>query len=151
AAKDNHGIGRVTFVEFNTTFTLASKESKEKIAENQEQFNQYWDSDFRYYSLHPEMYLDFTIPWKVNISHSFSVRVNQNRNAQNNKKFLPTHTIMVNGDISITKRWKISATGYYDFTSRAISNLRIDLTRDMHCWQMSVNWIPIGVNKSFMV
>lgn len=151
AIKDKRQLGRFTYVELNTTFTIASKESKEKIAENQELFNQYWDSDYRYYALHPEMYLDFSIPWKINLSHSFSVRSNQNRNPFNSKSYLPTHTLMANADISITKRWKITATAYYDFTSKQFSNLRIDLTRDMHCWQMSVNWIPIGTNKSFMV
>lgn len=151
ALTDRHVLGRITYVEFNTTFTIASKQSKEKIKENGDLFGQYWDSDFRYYALHPEMFLDFTIPWKINLSHSFSVRANENISLLENRKYVPTHTIMLNGDINLTKRWKIAATAYYDIGNKKLTNLRVDLTRDMHCWQMSVNWIPIGFNKSFMV
>jgi len=151
AVKDRKVLGRFTSVNFNTTFTIASKKSQQRIQETKDLFGQYWNSDFQYYSLHPEMYLDFEIPWKVNVGHIYSVMVNQNKTPENPKTYLPTHTITVNGDISLTKRWKISATMYYDVKSNAISNLRVDLVRDMHCWRMSVNWIPIGFNKSFMV
>ena len=30
------------------------------------------------------------------------------------------------------------------------TNARFTLTRDMHCWALSFNWIPLGGNKSFL-
>lgn len=151
AIKDRKVLGRMTTVDFNTTFTITSKSSKEKMAQNKNLFSQYWNSDFQFYALHPEMYLDFTIPWKVNIGHIFSVNANQNKTALNPQKHNLTHTVFLNGDISITKRWKVTTTMYYDIKNKSITNFRVDLTRDMHCWRMAVNWIPIGFNKSFMV
>lgn len=151
AIKDKKVLGRMTLMDFNTTFTITSKESKEKIEQNKDLFSQYWNSDFQFYALHPEMFLDFSIPWKVNISHIITVNANQNRMPTNPDKYTYAHTVSVNGDISITKRWKVTSTIYYDLRAKNITNFRVDLTRDMHCWRMSVNWIPIGFNKSFMV
>lgn len=151
ALSDRQILGRFTYVNLSTTFTLTSKESKKKIEQNKDQFSQYWNSDFMFYALHPEMFLDFAIPWKVNFTHIYSIASNQNRTESNPNRYIPTHTISINGDISITKRWKVATTAYYDISSTTLTNLRVDLTRDMHCWRMSVNWIPIGFNKSFMV
>lgn len=151
ALKDRKTLGRFTLMDFNTTFTITSRESKEKLEQNKDLFNQYWNSDFQFYALHPEMFLDFSIPWKVNISHIFTINANQNINLLEKRKYTTAHTISLNGDISITKRWKVSSTIYYDITNKNIANMRVDLTRDMHCWRMSVNWIPIGFNKSFLV
>lgn len=151
AIKDRKVLGRFTLMDFNTTFTITSKESKEKMEQTKDLFSQYWNSDFQFYALHPEMFLDFAIPWKVNISHIITVNANQNRSPVDPDKYTLSHTISLNGDISITKRWKVTSTIYYDIKSKSISNLRVDLTRDMHCWRMAVNWIPIGYNKSFLV
>ena len=151
ALTDRNKLGRVTYLDLNTIFTITSKENQEKINQNKELFSQYWNSDLQFYALHPEMFLDFDIPWKVNLGHIFSVNTNQAKTANNPDKYNLTHTITVNGDISITKRWKITTTAYYDIKSKTITNLKIDLVRDMHCWRMSVNWIPIGFNKSFLV
>lgn len=151
AIKDKKVLGRMTLMDFNTTFTITSKESKEKMQQNKELFSQYWNSDFQFYALHPEMFMDFSIPWKVNIGHIISVNVNQSKSIVNPHKYNLTHTVYLNGDISITKRWKVTSTIYYDIKNKSITNFRVDLTRDMHCWRMSVNWIPIGFNKSFMV
>jgi len=38
----------------------------------------------------------------------------------------------------------------YDVKTTKISYSTLALSRDMHCWALSFNWIPIGVNKSFL-
>ena len=56
---------------------------------------------------------------------------------------------MINGDVSITKRWKIATNINVDVKPREVTNTRFMLTRDLHCWALAFNWIPIGGNKSF--
>jgi hypothetical protein len=56
---------------------------------------------------------------------------------------------MLNGDISFTKRWKISGTTNLDLQTAKIVNTRLELTRDMHCWGLSFMWVPTGLNKYF--
>ena len=51
--------------------------------------------------------------------------------------------------ISITKNWKISYMTNYDFVDKEFSFTSINIGRDLHCWQMSFNWIPIGFMRSY--
>ena len=41
----------------------------------------------------------------------------------------------------------ITYTTGYDFTGKAITMTNIGITRDLHCWEMSMNWIPNGTMK----
>lgn len=59
------------------------------------------------------------------------------------------HTINVVGDIHVTKKWKIGFTTGYDFVQKSMSYTSIDIYRDMHCWEMSFNWIPFGYRKGW--
>jgi hypothetical protein len=67
------------------------------------------------------------------------------------QNFNQVQTLVTNGDISFTQRWKLSANINYDFESIKISNARFTLARNMHCWALSFYWTPIGGNKSFLL
>jgi hypothetical protein len=60
-------------------------------------------------------------------------------------------TIAATGDVSFTKRWKIATTTNFDLETKRITNTRLTLSRNMHCWALSFNWTPIGNNKSFQL
>ena len=53
------------------------------------------------------------------------------------------------GDLSLTKKWKLSLTSGYDFTSKKLTLTSINIYRDLHCWEMHFNWIPFGFRQSF--
>ena len=59
------------------------------------------------------------------------------------------HTLNVAGDINITKKWRIGFTTGYDFVQKSLSYTSLDFYRDMHCWEMSFNWIPVGYRKGW--
>ena len=145
------GIGRLLSSSINTTWTLTTNESRRKIEENKTAFTNIYNADIRYYSLHPEQFLDFTIPWKINLTHIYSITTNTNKSANNPSATTSTHNLSANGDLSFTKRWKVSGTGYYDFKSNKVTNLNFTLTRNLHCWNLSFWVTPIGTNKSFLL
>ena len=37
----------------------------------------------------------------------------------------------------------------YDFQLKDLSYTRINIFRDLHCWEMAFNWIPIGTRKRY--
>lgn len=146
-------LGRFVNVSFNTTFTIAPKKSRERLQENKDNFNQNWNADFQYYSLHPERFVDFAIPWKVSFSHLYAITANQNKSnlyADGTKNFIQTQTISINGDVSFTKRWKVVTDIYFDIKTKQLTNARFNFTRNMHCWNLAFYWTPIGTNKSFL-
>jgi hypothetical protein len=151
AWKQYNKIGRVLYTSFNTTWTLTSEKSRRKIEENKEAFSGVWNSELNYFALHPEYFLDFNIPWKVNFTHVLAIQTNTNITEFNTKKESYTHTILMDGDINITKLWKIASTTNFDVVSKRITNSRLTLTRNLHCWNLSFYVTPIGTNKSFLL
>ena len=82
-------------------------------------------------------YMEFDVPWTMNVAYSI------NYSKQFNSSQL-SQTLMVNGNLSLTKKMNITFNSGYDFTRKEITMTQIMVTRDLHCWDMSFNWIPNG-------
>ena len=95
-----------------------------------------------------DKYVDFNNPW--NLTSGFYYSKNYTFNFKENKFTNNwSMTLNLNGDINITKKWKIGVRTGYDFFMKAMSPTSIDIYRDLHCWEMSFNWIPSGYYKSY--
>jgi len=90
----------------------------------------------------PLDYVDFNIPWSLNISFVVSA-------TPTNDGLLRNDVLNFNGDINLTNKWKIGFNSGYDFRLKKPSFTTIDIFRDLHCWEMSFNWIPVGIRKSY--
>lgn len=150
AIKERGELGRFTYSSFTTQFTLTSKKSREKLEATKDNISTNWNSDYEYFMLYPERILNFEIPWKVNISHIYEVRANTRIDSITPERWLQTQTLRLDGDLSFTKRWKVSGYMNFDLKELRATNASFMLTRDMHCWALSFNWIPLGGNKSFV-
>ena len=151
AIKTGQSLGRFLSNNVTTTLTLASKKSREIIEETKETVKTNWNSDYNQFSLHPEQAIYFNIPWKINLSHVYSINANTSKTTLQNDNFLFVQTIVINGDISFTKRWNLSSNINFDIQTKQLTNINISLNRNLHCWALSFYWTPIGGNKSFLL
>jgi lipopolysaccharide transport LptD-like protein len=107
-------------------------------------------SQMEYIRRNPAEFADFNVPWSLTLSYSLSftrdfksdysgflTRINSNFN--------------FNGDFNLSPKWKMGMNGYYDFKSSQISALTMFLSREMHCWQLSINVTPVGLYRSFNI
>jgi hypothetical protein len=143
-------------VNISTSFQSKKKEQKEKDSRaaaqddsetglTQEQMMQQLD----YMRRNPAEFTDFDIPWTFSFSYSLSFsRILQPDYTY--KKEL-TSNFNFNGDFSLTKKWKIGANGYYDIKTMKLQSLTTFISRDLHCWQMSINVTPIGLYRFFNI
>jgi hypothetical protein len=93
----------------------------------------------------PGAYIDFNIPWNISLNYSF----NYSNNIINSSS---SNTIMLSGDVSITQKWKIQYNSTYDLKARQLSSATsFAIYRDLHCWDLSVQWLPFGFYKSYNV
>ncbi len=143
-------IGRLTTTNLTTTLTITSKESQKKLEDISKNNGMNWNADYTYFTLYPERVVNFDIPWKFNFSHVYSIVANTNKTSAFNKDYRQIQTISANGDVSFTKRWKIIGTVNFDVKTTRITYTTLTLSRNMHCWALSFNWIPIGQNQSFL-
>lgn len=93
-------------------------------------------------------YADFSMPWNLSFSYTFS-HVSKYVAAQYNFKNEVIQTLSVSGNVNITKNWRISASTGYDFVNKGMSYTSLDIYRDLHCWEMRFNWVPFGYYKSW--
>ena len=51
-------------------------------------------------------------------------------------------------EMKILKKWTVNFQSGYDLILKDLP-LPSLICWDLHCWELSFNWIPIGVRKSF--
>ncbi len=98
----------------------------------------------------PAEFTDFNIPWSLNLAYSlnFSRVLKPDFSGFETQLF---SSINFNGDFSLTDKWKLGGNGYYDITQGGLQQFSMFITREMHCWQLSVNVTPIGLFRSFNI
>lgn len=149
-------FGRITSgnVAISTSFRSKSKDGKE---ENDKEIpvDPFMTPDeqqrqLQFARANPAEFTDFNIPWNLSIAYSF----NFTRVLAPDYSGFITQTFSsfnFNGDFSLTDKWKVGATGFYDITRGNLQQLSTFITREMHCWQLSINVTPIGLYRSFNI
>jgi len=94
-------------------------------------------------------YYNATVPWSVSFSYSLSVGYGTFNPEKLEYDYRLTNSLSFNGNISPTKNWRMTFNATYDFDAKKISYLTCNLSRQMHCFQMSASIIPIGPLKSY--
>jgi hypothetical protein len=93
-------------------------------------------------------YADFSMPWNINLRYS----INYSKSFSSSESIMVenvTQTMNIDGSINITSGWKATFRSGWDFQKKEVSYTSISLLRDLHCWQMSFNWVPFGAYQSY--
>jgi lipopolysaccharide assembly outer membrane protein LptD (OstA) len=96
----------------------------------------------------PSEFVDFNIPWSFSLSYSLYFREQFKADYSGFEKIF-TSTANFNGSFNLTPKWNFSVNGYYDFDTRKLQTFQMSISREMHCWQMSINVTPIGPYRYF--
>ena len=85
-------------------------------------------------------YMKFNIPWSFSIS--YGITMSEDRSAKINKKTMRypykfVQNLNFSGSLRLSSGWNISYSSGYDFTSKAISMTSVNISRDMHCFNIS--------------
>ena len=95
-------------------------------------------------------YVKTEIPWSLSVNYSLAYT---NSNVFNYDKMQYdmrfTHNLSLSGNIGLGKGWKVSASMSYDFDHNKVSSCIFNISRDLHCWNMSASINPIGPFKSY--
>ena len=89
-------------------------------------------------------YAEFKVPWSLTLNYSVRYAY-----STFNKEILEydrklTHNLSISGRINLTPTWAVSMSTYYDITNNSWSYLNCTISKDLHCWQMSASFVPIG-------
>ncbi|MFR9619732.1 MAG: putative LPS assembly protein LptD [Rikenellaceae bacterium] len=94
-------------------------------------------------------YYDFDIPWNFGFNYVVSYGISYVDNGTTGYTPNITQSVGFNGSITPTANWGFSFTGGYDLKTMQLTTSSVSITRDLHCWQMSMSWIPFGYYRSW--
>jgi len=142
--KDHRSLGDLSRASIAISTNL-SPQARENEENRQERINNSGLPDDQKQRLidNPDEYVDFNIPWslKVNYNISYSKIGYQPSNT--------TQGLTFNGDLSLTEKWKISYRSGYDFKNKEFTQTNFGIHRELHCWEMNLNWTPFGLYQSY--
>lgn len=159
AWENNQGIGKLT--RFNLTiganFTNRNGRKKQKEISDATEDN----------AGMTQLYTDpnkvnWDIPWQINTSYNFDYTLAQNKAHDSLADYKLIQTLLVNGDFSINKKWKVKGGisvdlqqlnpnnhdapdnykyPYEDF----VTSYNVEIWRDLHCWEAVISFRQNGI------
>jgi hypothetical protein len=156
--KGGFSLGHLTqgTLSLSTSFKSAPKDPKAEDEKKQEQSQEIpltpdeQQSQMNYIATHAAEFADFNVDW------SFTMAFSLNYTHSIKADFSGYQTIInsglnLNGDFNLTPKWKLGMGTYYDVKNLKVNSLTMSIARDMHCWQLAINVIPIGITRSFNI
>ena len=107
-------------------------------------------NELAYIRNNPGEFADFNIPWSVNLSYALSY----------NKLLRPDYSGFTNsfnqdltfgGTLNLTPKWQMGVNGFYNITQHSLGTISVSISREMHCWQMSINLSPVGRYRFYSI
>ena len=140
--KYNGGLGRLTQVTASTGIQFSSDNGKNKEEKN-DKLNGHYDE-----------YVDFDVPWSISLDYTFNYSKNYTPNTTEgatkpNSQSTISQMVRINGDFTLTSKWKFGYSTGYDFQQKEITATSFNISRDLHCWEMTFSCIPFGTHQSY--
>ncbi|MDE6497596.1 MAG: LPS-assembly protein LptD [Muribaculaceae bacterium] len=162
------GIGRLRNTGTSFSYTLNNDTFKKKDKKKDSGKNNRQDDDFDDEPEEPKRgahnhshtghdddvemndgYAKWEVPWSLTFNYS----INYSYGAFNKKKMeydgRITQNLSFSGSIRPTKNWNFSFSASYNFDTGKIAYMNCNLSRDLHCFQMSASFVPVGPYKSY--
>jgi len=141
-------LARLTSANMSFGLSFKSKEGKEKEKEEEnltpEQKAELDAKILRERTGDIPEYADFSVPWDLSFNYSF--RYNK---PDPEKSSMITQTVDFNGNVSLTKQWKVGFSSGLDVQKLQVTFTQFNIFRDLHCMQMSLNLVPFGYRQSY--
>jgi len=137
-------LGRITSASLAASTNLNPKarqrgqQTREKVAQSDLS-----TAEKEFIMRNPEMYVDFEVPWGLQVSYNLSYNHPVNSDPR------VTQTLQFSGELALSEKWKTIFSSGYHFESKEFTQTTLTISRDLHCWAMSLWWVPFGRFQSY--
>jgi hypothetical protein len=133
---ENGKLFRLTSANAAFNFSLTGNNSKKNTGKySRQELDQYLNN--------PETYLDFDVPYNLYVGYALNYSKRGDLEPNVNQ------SLTLNGDLALTPKWKIGFNSWYDLEAGEFTSFSTTIYRDLHCWEMRLNWIPFGGQESY--
>ena len=137
-------LGRLTNANLSFGMNFESKKDKKE-----EEGNKNEPEEEKQLREDEVQYIDFNIPWSFRFD--YSLYYNNSFQPDVNGKIKPTinQSLNLGGRLSLTDKWQMDMNTNFDIQAMKFSFTTVNVTRTLHCWSMSFNFVPFGERKSY--
>ncbi len=85
-------------------------------------------------------YMKFSLPWSFSISYGLTMSEDRTRDINRRTMRYPykfVQNLNFSGNMKLSSNWNVNFSSGYDFTNHAISMTTVNISRDMHCFNIS--------------
>jgi hypothetical protein len=133
-------LGRLTSANMSFGMSFESKKGQDEAAKTkkEDEENQILPGGY-------DQYYDFNIPWSFNFDYSLTYT---NSFKPDSKPGI-MQSLNFSGQLSLTENWRLSMNTNFDIQNMKFSFTTFNVSRELHCWAMSFNFVPFGDRKSY--
>lgn len=121
---------RLTSANFTASMAFGSKQLRELFGKKEELAKPAATSQQK-----PEFFQGFAVNYSANLQRRYIEQVDS--------LLFSAHELSITGLINLSEKWsfRIGRVGY-DFANKRVTYPDFTFARDLHCWQMGMNWQP---------
>ena len=97
-------------------------------------------------------YVDFDIPWDATVSYTASyttVGAPIRPTLYGLTPILSGNSVTASGSVKLTPNLRLSTQLNYDLVKQEFAFPSVSFYRDLHCWQISGVWYPVGPYRGY--
>ena len=98
-------------------------------------------------------YMMFTMPWSFSISYGVTMAEDRTKDINVKNMRYPykfTQNMNFSGNLKLSSNWNCNFSSGWDFTAKKISMTTVNISRDMHCFNMSCGLV-FGTYTSYHI
>lgn len=127
-------------------FSLKSKKNKEKLESEKGS-----EEELEYINNNLDEFIQFGEAWNWSANFNYTLNYNRVYRFETKDTMQLTQNINLNGQMNLTANWNVRFQTNYDITNKKFSYSSVEITRNLHCWEMTFNWVPYGPMKSYNI
>ena len=144
--QEGQGIGQLSSMSLALSTSLnqdVTKSRLEEQVENDPTLTEADRADLQNIIMHSANYVDWEVPWDVRINYNLSYR------KVGFAESVLSQSMRFSGNLNLTEKWKVTFNSGYNFDEKKFTQTSLGISRDLHCWQASVSWVPFGTYTSY--
>jgi lipopolysaccharide assembly outer membrane protein LptD (OstA) len=140
-------LGRITTANMSFGMNFESKKSKSNVKETEETPEE--EEERIPGSKDEPQYVDFKLPW--NFKFDYSLFYSNSFKPDESGKIEKTinQSLGLSGQLKLTDNWDMNMNTNFDIQAFKFSFTTFSVSRTLHCWSMSFNFVPFGDRKSY--
>ncbi len=139
-------LGRLTSASLSFSLSFKSKDKKQAVPSGSagKELPQPAIKETAFNPFPVPEYAAFDMPWNLSASYSLSYS-----HSNPFEKATISQSVSLSGSLKLTDKWNSTLSTNFDIDAGKFSYTTFNISRSLHCFNLSFNFVPFGTRKSY--